>query len=333
MQIRRPQRVLSQAILIGAGVLLSSAVLVRYLTYKVEKTHRPLGRTVNVGGHSIHVLDQGEGPCVVLLHGNGGMIEDFASTQLIDALVEKYRVLTFDRPGFGLSTRGTAAWSPEREAELLKETFRVLNVHSPVLVAHSWATLVALHLALKNPNGLKGLVLLSGYYFPTVRADVILQTPATLPLIGNVLRNTFLPLLSRIMASFTFKTLFSPRSVPTIFEKMFSVPMASRPSQLKSVAEDTVGMPGFARDISVHYEEIHLPIRIVAGAEDKIVTTSEQSVKLHYSLPNSTLDVLPAVGHMSHHADPVLVIRLVDELTSPARTVPDVAAAKTSAAG
>lgn len=109
MQIRRPQRALSQAILIGTGVLLSSAVLVRYLTYKVEKTHRPLGRTVNVGGHSIHVLDQGEGPCVVLLHGNGGMIEDFASTQLIDALAEKYRVLTFDRPGFGLSTRGTAA--------------------------------------------------------------------------------------------------------------------------------------------------------------------------------------------------------------------------------
>ena len=61
--------------------------------------------------------------------------------------------------------------------------------------------------------------------------------------------------------------------------------------------------------------------------------TSEQSVKLHYALPNSTLDVLPDVGHMSHHADPVLVIRLIDELTSPARTVPDVAAAKTSAAG
>ena len=332
MHIGRPQRALTQALLIGAGVVLSSAVLVRYLTYKAEKAHRPMGGTVNVGGHSVHVRDQGEGQCVVLLHGNGSMMEDFASTQLIEGLVKKYRVLTFDRPGFGLTPRETGAWSPEREAELLAETLRVLNVRSPVLVAHSWATLVALNLALRNPNSLRGLVLLSGYYFPTARVDVVLQTPAHLPLIGNVLRNTFLPLLSRMMASSTFKTLFSPRPVPTNFKKMFSVPMASRPSQLKSVADDTVGMPGFAGDISVHYHDIQVPIRIVAGAEDKIVT-SEQSRKLHHALPNSTLDVLPDVGHMSHHADPELVIRLIDELSSPARPVPDVAAAKTRAIG
>ena len=332
MQITRPSRALSQALLIGVGVVLSSAVLVRYLTYKAEKTHRTLGKTVNVGGHSVHVRDQGEGPPVVLLHGNGSMMEDFVSTQLIDTLVKKYRVLTFDRPGFGLTPRETGAWSPEREAELLEETFRVLNVRSPILVAHSWATLVALNFALKNPNGLKGLVLMSGYYFPTARVDVVLQTPAHLPVIGNVLRNTFLPLLSRMMASSTFKTLFSPRPVPTNFKKMFSVPMASRPSQLKSVADDTVGMPGFAGDISVHYEGIQVPIRIVAGAEDKIVS-SEQSRKLHHSLSNSTLDVLPGVGHMSHHADPELVIRLIDELSNPARPVPDVAATKTRAVG
>lgn len=330
MQISRPQRPLSQALIIGAGVILSSAVLVRYLTYKAEKTHRPLGQTVNVVGHSVRVLDQGKGPCVVLLHGNGSMMEDFTSTQLIDRLVKKYRVLTFDRPGFGLTPRRTGAWSPEREAELLEETFRELNVGSPILVAHSWATLVALNLVLKNPTGIKGLVLLSGYYFPTVRFDVLLQTPAHLPLIGSILRNTFLPLLSRMMASSTFKRLFSPRSVPINFKKMFSVPMASRPSQLKSVADDTVGMPGFAGDISVHYEDIHVPIRIVAGAEDKIVT-AEQSRKLHHTLPNSTLDVLPGVGHMSHHADPELVIRLIDELSSPARPAPDVEAAKTRA--
>lgn len=333
MQISRPQRAISQAALIAAGLLLSSAVLVRYLTYKAESTRRLSGRSVIVRGETIHLLDRGEGPCVVLLHGNGSMMEDFASTPFVEALATKYRVLIFDRPGFGASTRGTGTWTPEREAELLDETLGVLNVRSPVLVAHSWATLVALNLALKSPTGLKGLVLLSGYYFPTARADVVLQTPASLPLIGNVLRNTVLPLLSRIMASSTFKTLFSPRAVPTVFESMFSVPMASRPSQLKSVADDTVGMPSFARDISVHYEDIHLPVHIVAGAEDKIVTTSKQSARLHRSLPNSTLNVLPGVGHMSHHADPGLVISLVDELSSAASPVFEGASAKTRAFG
>ena len=135
-----------------------------------------------------------------------------------------------------------------------------------------------------------------------------------------------------MMASSTFKPLFSPRSVPVNFKKMFSVPMASRPSQLKSVADDTVGMPGVAGEISVHYEDIQVPIRIVAGAEDKIVPC-DQSRKLHHALPNSTLDVLPEVGHMSDHADPAPVIRLIDELSNPARPMPDVASAKTRAVG
>ena len=92
MQTRRPHRAFYRALLIGTGVVFSSAVLVRYLTYRAEKTHRSLGASVNVGGHSVHVRDQGEGPCVVLLHGNGSMMEDFVSTQLIDTLVSSLSI-------------------------------------------------------------------------------------------------------------------------------------------------------------------------------------------------------------------------------------------------
>ena len=49
-----------------------------------------------------------------------------------------------------------------------------LDVSRPILVGHSWGTLVALEMALDNPLDTAGLVLLSGYYFPTARADVAL---------------------------------------------------------------------------------------------------------------------------------------------------------------
>ena len=53
------------------------------------------------------------------------------------------------------------------------------SVYAPVVPRGS---IEGINFALKNPNGVRGLVLLSGYYFPTARVDVVLQTPAHLPL-------------------------------------------------------------------------------------------------------------------------------------------------------
>lgn len=46
-------------------------------------------------------------------------------------------------------------------------------------MGHSWGTLVALEIALRFPERVRGLVLISGYYFPTARVDsLILGIPA-----------------------------------------------------------------------------------------------------------------------------------------------------------
>jgi pimeloyl-ACP methyl ester carboxylesterase len=253
---------------------------------------------------------------VVVLHGNGSMLEDLTSSGLIDQLAEKYRVIALDRPGFGGTDRDTSeAWTPEREAVLLSEVLAVLGVERSVVVAHSWGTLVALSLAVHEPATVAGLVLLSGYYYPTTRLDMALQTPASLPLIGNLLRHTVLPLVGRLSAPAAFRKLFNPLPVSQAFLDQYSVGMATRPSQLKSTADDTVSMPAAARALSAHYGEITVPVQIIAGAEDDIVTTSDQSVRLHKALPASSIEVLEGVGHMTHHARPDLVVLAVDRLT------------------
>jgi pimeloyl-ACP methyl ester carboxylesterase len=66
---------------------------------------------------------------LVLLHGNGSMIEDFQSSGLIDLAATKYRVIAFDRPGFGHTPRPRSTiWTPEAQADLiaaaLKERLR-----------------------------------------------------------------------------------------------------------------------------------------------------------------------------------------------------------------
>ena len=162
----------SRAAFIVLGGLLASAALVQVLARRAEKAHRPLGKILRVRGRAVHVVERGTGPCVILLHGNGSMVEDFASTGLIDRLAENHRVLAFDRPGFGESDRDGGTWTPEREADLLAEVMQTLGVQTSVVVGHSWGGLVALSMALRDPASITGLVLLSGYYYPTTRLDV-----------------------------------------------------------------------------------------------------------------------------------------------------------------
>ena len=72
---------------------------------------------ITVDDTRLRYLDMGTGTPVVLLHGNGSMIEDFLSSGVMDA--PDHRFIAFDRPGFGHSDRPhDRVWSPWEQARL-----------------------------------------------------------------------------------------------------------------------------------------------------------------------------------------------------------------------
>jgi pimeloyl-ACP methyl ester carboxylesterase len=296
---------------IGVACFAATAVLVSYLARRAERRHRPLGKFLTVSGNPIHYTDRGRGRPVIILHGNGSMVEELEASQLPDGLAADYRVITIDRPGFGNTPRPDRQWSPEREATLVLEIIRQLGLERPVIVAHSWATLVALSIAIREPEMLSGLVLIGGYYYPTWRADVAVQSIVAAPVIGGLLRHTVWPLAARAATPFMFRHLFFPSRPSAKFLSSYSISMAARPSQLTAVADDTVDMPQAASRLSAHYGEIELPVDIIAGSDDKVVSTKGQSRRLNRELRDSYLDEVPGQGHMVHHAHPQLVQRRV----------------------
>jgi pimeloyl-ACP methyl ester carboxylesterase len=110
------------------------------------------------------------------------MIQDFESSGLIDLAAKNYRVIVFDRPGFGHSDRPrNVIWTPVAQAELINSALHRLGVSHAIVLGHSWGASVAVALALKYPKLVQGLVLASGYYYPTLRPDVVaLSAPACL---------------------------------------------------------------------------------------------------------------------------------------------------------
>ena len=113
---------------------------------------------------------------------------------------------------------------------------------------------------LLTPADVRSLVLLSGYYFPSLRADVLASLPSASPIIGDLLSYTVAPLLGRAMRSWVFRKLFAPAAVPSRFQAEFPTELSLRPSQLKASAVDTVSMTPSAAALAARYGELKMPI-------------------------------------------------------------------------
>jgi pimeloyl-ACP methyl ester carboxylesterase len=183
-----------------------------------------------------------------------------------------------------------------------------LDIKQAIVVGHSWGTLVALSLALDHPADVRSLVLLSGYYFPTFRADVLTSLPNAAPVIGDLLSYTVAPLLGRAMRSRVFRKLFAPAAVSPRFQAEFPTELSLRPSQLKASAEDTISMMPSAAALAKRYDELKMPIIIMAGIGDRLVDFARQSARLDEVLADSSLLPFEGAGHMIHHTAPEKVV-------------------------
>src|SRR6478752_3602625 len=182
------------------GALAIMALVNHRLAKKAESDNPAAGRFLEVNGVRLHYVERGSGAPLVLLHGNGSMIQDFESSGLVDLAAKNYRVIVFDRPGFGHSDRPrNVVWTPAAQAELINSALQRLGVAHAVVLGHSWGASVAVALALKYPKLVQGLVLASGYYYPTLRADVVAASAPAVPLMGDLLRYTISPIVSRLM--------------------------------------------------------------------------------------------------------------------------------------
>lgn len=298
---------------VSAAVLAASWLVVRYKTAQAEREHPPTGKFITVDGVRLHYFSKGQGPTVVLLHGNGVIAQDFLHSGLFDQLAENHRVIAFDRPGFGYSERPrTTVWTPAAQARLIAAALEQLGVQQAVVLAHSWATLVAISMGLQQPQLVSGLVLASGYYYPSVRLDVLSATPA-IPLIGDLLSYTLSPLIGRLMWPAAVKLAFTPAAVPASFELM-SPWMSLRPTQLRAEAAETAMMIPSAAVLRKHYPELQMPVSLVVGEGDKIVDPEDNSLQLDQDLSDSDLTVLEGAGHMIQHLSQAALVSAVESV-------------------
>jgi pimeloyl-ACP methyl ester carboxylesterase len=311
-------------IIVAIGVL--TPVVVVLAARLAERRNPPIGQFLDIDGVRLHYVERGDAaaPAVVLFHGNGAMIQDLAGAELIELLARRYRVICFDRPGFGYSSRPRfPLMTPDAQAAVFDAALARLNVRNPLVFGHSWGALVALALALRAPQTrrpVKGLVLAAGYYFPTARLDVWMVSGPAIPIIGDIMCYTISPILGWLLSRKVIRTLFAPDEVPQAFKDEFPLSLALRPWQLRATAEESALMvPGAAR-LQARYRSLSCPIVIYAATGDTMVE-AEQAPRLQRTITASVLHTVRDTGHMLHYAVPDEIVGTIDDMMASVRLV------------
>ena len=156
-------------------------------------------------------------------------------------------------------------------------------------------------------------MLVSGYYFWTLRPDALLVVPGAVPILGDLLRYTISPLLGWLQMPLLKWAMFSPAQVPAQFQAQYATAMALRPSQIRATSMDGVLMIPGALALRRGYRDLAVPVAIIAGEGDKIVF-KRNSKRLAGEIRDSVLQIVEGAGHMVHHFAPKQVAQAIERM-------------------
>jgi pimeloyl-ACP methyl ester carboxylesterase len=245
----------------------------------------------------LHLVLGGTGrQTVVMLHGNAGDIQDF-EYGVAELLSKSYRVIGFDRPGHGKSERPSSkAASVEYQARMLHETLQNLGVNNAILLGHSWGASLALCYALKYPAETAGLVLLAPPAFPGADPNPLLRAVVKTPLIGGLTLMFGKTLMGDERLRHELERAFYPQPAPEKYLKIATSTWLGC-KQLRAYLEDEWSLNASLRRMSKRYGELRMPVVIVTGDQDQIVSPKENAYRLKEVIPQAQLVELKGAGH------------------------------------
>lgn len=124
--------------------------------------------TEKIDGRNIHYAKTGNDslPTIIFIHGTPGSWDAFAGFLVDKELLQYFRLVSIDRPGFGFSDFGKAV-NLQRQSELISPIFYRIANNKPVYIAgHSLGGPMIIKLVADNPGYFGGLLVLAGSVDP-----------------------------------------------------------------------------------------------------------------------------------------------------------------------
>lgn len=269
-------------------------------------------RWVTVGNNKLNVIDLGEGPPILFIHGLSGSWPNWL--EQLPVFAADHRVIAMDLPGFGHSPMPDEPITISAYARIVDGLLEALGVSAVTLVGNSMGGFVSAELAIAFPERVERLVLVSGAGISTHRhRDVERIEP-------------YLRRIAPMIAVYTGWTAArSDWMARRAGLRNLTLGLVTRhPSRLPAalVAEQLrgAGKPGFMQALRANIDypikerlpEIVCPTLIVWGDEDKVIPVADASV-FEELIPNSRKLIFGDTGHMAMLERPAAFNELLSE--------------------
>ncbi len=243
---------------------------------------------------------------LVLIHGFPTASWDYAP--LWEAFATRWRVLTLDMLGFGLSAKPPGyCYSIDDQADLIESFLQSEGVAEYHVLAHDYGDTVAQELLARQATGpaLRSVCLLNGGIFPEAHRPLLIQ---------RLLSSRAGPLVARLSTRATFaasmRRIFGPGRPPTPDELdgwwalithgngRSALPGVSRYRQERRRRR--------ARWVGA-LQKTPLPLRLIVGMEDPIAGAG-MAARYRQLVPRADVIELAGVGHYPQVEAPDLVL-------------------------
>jgi haloalkane dehalogenase len=122
-------------------------------------------RFLDIDGHSIHHVDEGCGPTLLMLHGNPTW--SFVFRHLIARLRDRFRCVALDYPGFGLSVAAAGYdFLPASHLAVVEKLIDRLGLADLTPVMQDWGGPIGLGLAGRQPERVRALIIGNTWAWP-----------------------------------------------------------------------------------------------------------------------------------------------------------------------
>lgn len=262
------------------------------------------------GGAAITYLEAGRGAPLVLLHGIGSAARSFRHQ--LDGLSASWRVIAWDAPGYGGSTRlQPEAPSADDYAARLAAFFDDLGIEPCHLLGHSLGCLIAARFAVRHPERVRSLSLCSvavghGLLPAEERQRLLDQRLGDVATLGPA-----------EMARRRGPRLVAPGASDDVRQRVIDTMAAIRPDGYAQAARMLS-----AADIKADMARLPagLPVQIVYGDAD-VVTPPAKNREIAALRPGTPVTAIADVGHALYVEQPQAFNSVVADFlaTTPSR--------------
>ena len=258
-------------------------------------------RFVTAAGTRIRYIDAGTGPPVLFLHGLGASL--YTWRHILQPIMQAgFRVIAFDNRGFGESDKPPTGYRNADYERLATALLDSLHIQDAVLVGHSMGGAIAAEVAIRDPQRVRGLVLIGAA-----------GLGAREPLLFKVAR---WPVLGPLMVSFRGRSL-TERLLRSTYADPEKVTPADVDQYYASVADPSYGaaLRAVLREFDFNaldgrLERIQAATLLIWGAEDRWVPLGAGR-GFAAQLLRVALVIVPHAGHAVQEEAPAETSRLL----------------------